>query len=288
MLAFFASFDCHECFMSYVADCRHQKEYHYCGEELIMSSKNMESSMLSPAVNSAEVYPNAPEMENEIDLIELFYYLVGKLKWIVLAGMICAAIAGIYAFAVQKPEYEATSRLYIDNTRNTLMDYLNLHNGKYSAKDYLEVLSTAQVQNATLQKLGLEYTDEEIKEMISVDNPAGSRVLTITVKSSIPEETSGIANEMALAAIRYATGAMVTDELRLLSEATVPAQPLKMGRMNKILTGALLGGFLAAGIFCARFVLSDYIRTPADITRCSGLPVLAVTASREQKRRRAL
>ena len=99
-----------------------------------MSERKMESQTL-PVVPRNEVG------ETEIDLVELFYRLLENLKFIIPAALIGALLAGVYTFNFVTPKYTATSKLYVVNTSNSVVDLSALQIGSQLASDYKEVFS---------------------------------------------------------------------------------------------------------------------------------------------------
>ena len=62
------------------------------------STQNDTGLRKQPAELSAAIkpYDDSAQEETEIDLIELFYFLLSKLRWIILAAMLAAWAAGVY------------------------------------------------------------------------------------------------------------------------------------------------------------------------------------------------
>mgnify|MGYP000662946790 CR=1 FL=1 len=61
------------------------------------------------------------ETENiEIDLREIFGVLIHRLWIIVVAALVCGAVAFMYSFFVITPQYESTTKVYILNKQNVL------------------------------------------------------------------------------------------------------------------------------------------------------------------------
>ena len=59
------------------------------------------------------------ETENiEIDLREIFGVLFHRLWIIVVAALVCGAVAFMYSFFVITPQYESTTKVYILNKQN--------------------------------------------------------------------------------------------------------------------------------------------------------------------------
>lgn len=221
-------------------------------------------------------YDDAAQDETEIDLIELFYFLLAKLRWIILVALLGALLAGVYTFMLTTPMYEATAKLYVTNSRDSAINLSDLQIGTYLTKDYQEVFSTWEVHEMVVQNLGLKYNYKQMQDMLSVSNPKDTRILYITIKSSSPSEAAVLANEYASVAKKYIFDTMSADEPNVLSVALQPTRPVSPNKTRTVMLGFILGGLLMAGIFVLRFVMDDKIKTPDDIAKYGGMVTLAV------------
>lgn len=218
-----------------------------------------------------------PQQEaSEIDLVELFYVLLSKLKWIILSVVMCMLIAGGYAFFIAKPQYEATSSLYVLSSNDSIVNLSDFQIGNYLAADYLEVFDTWEVNAKVISDLGLSYSYTQLKNMVSVTNPSNTRMLNITVTTGDPQLSADIANQMALVVSDYVHDVLATERPSVMSSALVPTKPSSPQKTRLILIGALLGLVLSVGVITLRFVLDDKIKSVDDIVKYTGIPVLAV------------
>ena len=88
--------------------------------------------------------------------------------------------------------------------------------------------------------------------MLTVTNPADTRILEITVNSADPEEATVMANEYADVARNYIYEVMGTDEPSLFSVALQPTEPVSPRKTLNTVLGALVGGLVMAAIWsCA-------------------------------------
>ncbi len=218
-----------------------------------------------------------PQQEaNEIDLIELFYVLLSKLQWIILTVVMCMLIAGGYAFFIAKPQYEATSSLYVLSSNDSIVNLSDFQIGNYLASDYLQVFDTWEVNAKVISDLGLNYTYSQMRKIVSVTNPSNTRILNIKATTGDPQLSADIANQMAAVVSDYVHDVLATEKPNVLSSALVPTNPSAPQKTRIILIGALLGLVLSCGIIIVRFVLDDKIKSVDDIVKYTGMPVLAV------------
>ena len=212
----------------------------------------------------------------EIDILELFYRLIERWKYIVTAACVGALIMIVYSFVLATPIYQATSKLYVMSASDSAINLSDLQIGSYLTSDYQEVFSTWEVQEMVLQHLGLDYTYPQLESMITISNPSNTRILNITASNSNPQLAASLANEFASVASRYISETMKTDEPSLLSEALVPSKPVSPKKMLNTILGFLVGALLMIAIITVQFIMDDKVKTAEDIRRYADLPTLAL------------
>ena len=227
-----------------------------------------------------------------IDLVELFYYLLSKLHFIVLGTLIGALLLGFYGSTRAVPIYSATSKLYIMGQTgiNVIAD---LQIGQTLTMDYQEVFRTWEVHEMVNQELGTSFSYSKLQSMLYVSNPEDSRVLYITVRDTDAQRAADIANAYATAAKRFISQTMDTDEPSTFSVALVPSVASSTSITGYVLRGILFGTVLAIGILVVIFLLDNRPKSTEDIMQAAGIPTLAVIprhpelSGDKQHRRRA-
>ena len=213
--------------------------------------------------------------EIEIDLLELFYVLRKNIVTIIMAALIGTAVFGAYSFLIAKPVYESTAKLYILSQSTSLTSFADIQISNSLAKDYEEMIFSRPVVMQVAQNLNLDYTYEELKGMLSVNNPSDTRCLNITVHNNDMQEASDIANEFATVAKRQISDIMDTDEPALYESAIVNENPIKPEKLKNMIIGFLLGFIIACGIIIVQYMLNDSLKTEEDIEKFLGLNTLA-------------
>ncbi len=219
--------------------------------------------------------PDPSQSARTISLIELFYYMLSKLHWIVL-GMIAGGILmGYYAINYITPVYNATAKLYImGNTSTSIVT--NLQIGTVLAMDYQEVFNTWEVHQMVNEELGTNYSYSALQSMIRVTNPEDTRILYITAYNRDSEMAAKIANAYAKAAKKFIVETMQTDEPSDFSIALVPSVSSGRNVTGNIIRGILFGTALVCGVLVMIFLLDNRPKSPEDIMRYANIPTLAV------------
>lgn len=216
------------------------------------------------------------EEEREIDLIELGYELIDKLKYIIIAAVVGLLISGVYTFFIATPIYEAVAKLYVLNSGDSVVNLADLQLGNYLASDYTEVFKTWEVNEMVRTNLGLDYTYEELEDMVSISNPQDTRILYINVQSPDPNEAMTMANEYGKVVSDYVSQIMATERPNTLSAAILPTKPISPKKTQNLIIGLLIGLVVSVGIIVVRFLLDDTVKSADDIMKYTGMNVLAI------------
>lgn len=228
--------------------------------------------------------------EETIDLLELFYALLGKWREIAAATVACALIAAIGVLFFVTPKYQASSTIYVISRKDSAINISDLQIGTALTDDYIQVFHMWEVQEKVISNLDLPYTYNQLDGMLSVTNASNTRMLEITVTSESAQEAADIANEYATVVRDYIAKKMATDKPSIMSTALVPTVPVSPNKTKSILLGALLGFVVSAGVIVVITLLDDTYKTADDIKKYTGLVTMAVIPlekSDEPKHQRA-
>ena len=213
--------------------------------------------------------------EIEIDLREIFHVLKKRVLIIILTAVIFATGSAVYSFFLASPVYEATSRLYILTQSTSITSLADIQMGSSLALDYLELINSRPVVEDVIENLDLHEDYEELLGKISVDNPADTRILNISVQDTDARRATQIANELSEVSRKRISDIMQTDEPRVVEVAHTPEAPVKPEKTKNIAIAFLLGAILSAGVIVVMYVFNDKIRSAEDIERYLGLNTLA-------------
>ena len=217
--------------------------------------------------------------EIEIDLRELFYLLKQKLLIVVAAFVIGGILAGAATYVLIKPTYRASSLLYVVSaSNNSVVNLADLQIGTNLTADYEELLLSRPVMESVLRNLKLRETTsvKELREMLSITNKSGTRILEISATTGDPKLSADIANEVADLAITWLPAVMECNEPHVAEEAIVPTHRAGPSYTRNAILGALVLCLLTYGVFVVQYLYDDSIRTEADMEKFFGVMPLAV------------
>lgn len=240
-----------------------------------MQEKN--EQIIGKQTDDSKLFLKESEEEDVIDLEEIFYLLWGHI-WLVLAAMV---IGGVIAFSYTyfgiNPTYEAASEIYVVSaSKDSVINLSDLQLGTSLAADYQHLLMRRPVLETIVENLSLDFTTDELSEMISITNPDDTRALRITVTSEDPILAAKIANEMAEEAVVYLPEVMESSSApHIVEEALVPTKSVGPSYSRNTIIGALIGLVLCCAALVIPYLLNDTIVTPDDLVHNFGVYPLA-------------
>lgn len=221
--------------------------------------------------------------EIEIDLLELFYALRHRWWAILLALVIGAGAAGVYTKKLIAPHYQSTSMVYVLSKETTLASLADLQIGSQLTKDYSVIIKSRPVLQEVIDKQNLDLTTDELGEMITIDNPKDTRILSITVEDIEPMRAKAIVDEVTKSASNYIGDIMEMVPPKVIEDGVVAVKPSSPSVKKNAAVGGLGLAVLVCGLICLKTILDDTIKSEEDIEKYLGLSVLAVIPDTEKK-----
>lgn len=219
----------------------------------------------------------AANEEIEIDLLDLFSYYLSKLPILIVAILIGAILSGLYTVRFIPKRYTAVSRMYmISASSDSVVDLSDLNIGASLSNDYVELMKSRPVINGVIQSLGLEYTYDQLVQMISLSVVSNTRIIRISVTSTDPEEAMMIANQMARTAKAQLPVVMDAPSPSIAEEAVLPTVKSSPSLSRNVLMGALLCLVAVLGVLTFLYMMDDTIKTPEDLEKEFGFMPMTV------------
>ena len=147
--------------------------------------------------------------------------------------------------------------------------------GSQLTKDFAILATSRPVVNNVIDGLELEYSYEEMVGKVTVENPADTRYLKITVEDSDPELAAEMANEFADATADGVAESMSTDRPSIVERAVVSKAPSSPSLGKNTVIGGVVAALLVMAVIVIRYLLDDTIKTEEDVTKYLGLNTLA-------------
>lgn len=220
--------------------------------------------------------------EVEIDLLHLLQVLWQKAIVIILAGLIfgAAAFAGTKAFVT--PLYDSRAYLYVNSTNLSLggskvsISASELTAAKSLVDTYVVILKTRTTLEDVIARSGVNYTYEELVEMISAASVNGTEIFYVDITSPDPAEAEMLANTIALVLPEKISAIVDGSSVRIVDYAVQPVKRSSPSYTKNAVIGAVLGVLLVSAIVIVNDLMDEQIHDTDYLTKTYNLPVLAV------------
>ncbi len=215
-----------------------------------------------------------------VDLVQIIKSLWKK-AWIIAIATVLSGILGfcVAAFGIT-PKYSSSVMLYVNNGSFSVGEILNVTNsellGARSLVDtYIVMLDNRTTYNKVIEKAGVDYTFDELEDMVVAESVNGTEVMRITVTSTDPYEAADIAN-----AIAVVLPMRISEIIAGSSMEVVDSGAVNLKKVAPSITGFTVVGMLVGAIICVLVLVvidmrDDTIRGEEYILQNYDYPILA-------------
>jgi capsular polysaccharide biosynthesis protein len=224
--------------------------------------------------------------EIEINLNELFALLLSRIWILLMAGFTFAAVAFLLSEYVILPKYQSTTKIYIINKENAnaSITYMDLQSGTQLTKDYMTLVTSRPVTEQVISQLGLDMNSDELANLVTVENPENTRILSITVEYYDPYMAKQIADLLREVSASHITNVMNIERVNVVEAGNIPDKPASPNINRNTVIGGAIGVVLAAFIIILVHILNDTIKNPDDVEKYLRLSVLSsIPVQKEMK-----
>ena len=218
--------------------------------------------------------------ENTISLQEIAYALKKRWKLIALITIAATLVSAILSFFVIKPQYEATTTLFIgkqesqDNNaynNNDVMMYQQL------MKTYAELAKTSDLVTKAVKSADLDYNQEDIKAILKNLNAtpsAETQILDLSFKGGNPKEvlklTEAITNEF----ISESKELIPNGNVQVIQKPQLPEKPVSPNKKLNIFIAFVLGLMVGVGVVLLLEYLDNTFKSREDLENTLDLPII--------------
>lgn len=215
--------------------------------------------------------------EIEIDLAGLLYYYKSKIVIIVTIFLIGAVVTGASTYYFVTPKYTATAKLYmVSASSDSIVNLTDLNLGTSLSSDYEELIKIRSIVNEVIRDLDLDYTYLELLSMVNISTIPDTRILTITVESTIPSEAANVANALAKEAVNNLPKLMDTSKPNIAERAIRPESQSSPNLSKNTVIGGMVALFLILGLLTIVYITDDTLNSAEDVEKNFGVMPLTV------------
>ena len=214
--------------------------------------------------------------EIEIDLLELIRVLWSRVWMIILTSIAGLAIAAAVTILLIKPVYTSTATMYVLTKSTSITSLADIQMGTQLTQDYMVVITSRPVVETVISNLGLNMSYGGLKSSITVNNPANTRFLEVTVRNNDAFLAKKIVDELANVSARSMAEVMDTQPPNIMDYGQIPNSPASPSLVKNSVIGAMLGFILACGIIIIMYLMNDSIKTSEDVEKYLGINTLGL------------
>ena len=213
--------------------------------------------------------------EFEINLREIFLVIVKRIWIPILAAIIFYGAGYWYTTTKITPMYTSRAELLVISN-NTSYTSSSVAMDDNFTKNYLHIIkNNPTILNNVIEKCELEMSASQLSSKISVSSPMETQIIVIYVRDENPVTAQKICTSLRDEAQRYITDELIkSDNIRPLSEGTLPLRPSSPNVRKNSVSAGLLGFVLACLVLALVHMLNDAITTVEDVEKRLGLKVI--------------
>lgn len=218
-------------------------------------------------------------MEETIDLKE-YFQIIKKKSWIIaLITSVAVIISAIISFFVLSPVYETNTTIIVNSdkapgTQVVTGDQINV--SEKLAVTYGEMIKSRSVINEVNKKLGLKNDYQETADKITVSPVKDTQIISISVQDINPQRAQDIANTIPTVFTKEVKRITKANNVKVIDKATLPKDPVKPNKTMNIAIAAVLGIMISLFVIFLLEYMDNKIKSPQDIDKHLGLPLLGV------------
>lgn len=186
--------------------------------------------------------------EVRIDFGRLFSAVREQSWQIALVAAVCSALAFLASRHILVPQYTASAKFYITNRSGDSNSSVDLNTARDLVDSYIVILNTWESLDQVISLAGVDYSIEEVQEMLSAGAVNNTEIFEVRVTCAQPRDAARIAQAITHilpAQIEAITGGLPPE----IAEAPrIPLTPSSISPPKVTLIGFLSGFALATGV----------------------------------------
>lgn len=217
---------------------------------------------------------------DEVNLKELFRYILSKC-YIVVAATVVVVLAGeIYSTYLKTPLYRSTTKLVLTSSQGdnstTAVTNTDVTLSNNLVKTYSEIITSRDVLSKVVSNLRLNMSAEDLASKVSVSSVSNTQIITLSVSDPDAKQAEEIANEIAKVFKAEIINLYKIDNVQIVDKAQVADAPYNVNVLKQTLQFLAAGLAMGVGIVLVMFYLDNTIKNSQIVEDKVGLVVLGV------------
>ncbi|MGU8840318.1 YveK family protein [Clostridium perfringens] len=218
--------------------------------------------------------------ENTISLQEIAYALKKRWKLIALITIVATLVSAILSFFVIKPQYEATTKLFIgkqESQDNNAYNNSDVMMYQQLMKTYAELAKTSDLVTKAVKSADLDYNQEEIKAILKNLNAtpsADTQILDLSFKGDNPKEVLKLTEALTNEFISESKELIPNGNVQVIQKPQLPEKPVSPNKKLNILIAFVLGLMVGVGVVLLLEYLDNTFKSREELEKTLELPII--------------
>ncbi len=216
-----------------------------------------------------------------IDFLHILKYVWKRVWVIILVSVLCGVLAFSYASFFIAPQYASSVMLYVNNSSFSLgstsfsISSSELTAAQSLVKTYSVILKNKTTLDMVIEKAEVDYTYDELYQMIDASSVKETEVLEVKVTADDPYVAAKIANTIAEVLPDKIAEIIEGSSMKVVDLAVANTQKISPNITRYTEVGLLLGVVLSIIVLVILALLDDTIHDDEYILRTYDYPILA-------------
>ncbi|MGX9133212.1 YveK family protein [Rummeliibacillus sp. JY-2-4R] len=218
-------------------------------------------------------------MEEMISIRDVTKILRKRWGIIALITILAVALTAAISYYLLTPQYQATTQILVNKeSKDRQTQFQDTQTDLQLINTYNVIIKSPVILNQVINNLYLDTKASQLNGKIEVNNEQNSKVMTVVVTDTKPEQAVAIANEVANVFEKEVKKMMKVDNVNILmpaelSDSLVPVKPNPELNMAIALVIGLMAGI---GMAFLLEYLDKTFKSEKEVEEMLGLPVLGV------------
>ena len=211
-----------------------------------------------------------------IDIKEMYNYFKSRISIIIMITVIAAIIGGFYGLFLQTPKFQSTTSVILknDTSQGSNLTYNDVTVNKNLVSTYSEIVKSKKILNKVIKNLGLDYSYQELYNMIGVTAVADTEIIKITVTDTNKNNAKVIADEAANVFVEEIPELYNISNVSILDTAEVAEHPYNVNLKKQLALYVMVGLVLGFGTVFLIYYFDRSVKSREQIETKLGLPIL--------------
>lgn len=218
----------------------------------------------------------------ELNLKELFYEFWKKKYFVLIMLVFGVAIGMLYSSFLVTPMYKSVTSLVLSkpttngDSESGSITQSDITLNQKLVSTYGEIMKSRTVAKQVIDRLDLNVSEEELIESISVQSKKDTELLEISVSFSDPKVAADIANTLAEVFTEKVKEVYQIENVSIIDKAEMDNNPYNVNMPKTAILFAFVFLVIACLVIFIRVYFNNTIKSPEEIEKTLGLPVIAV------------